>query len=180
MTGVQTCALPILRLDAFVNPVFFSVTKVEETPPPGPNRPRKKKKPNENGDSNLALALPNVVPVRRNDWPLHSFDEDSALRVASSDANGVGSSDFYVNVDNKYLRILQKDSKSDPQLLEKQFTYGFVLIGLALLQDIERHPSIEGAPPRDADREIRESSRAIAPILVPMLQSLGDLADDDI
>lgn len=162
-----------VRVDAFTNPVVLTVAKPDDYTPPISPRPRPRKKGGDGAQSNQGLALPNVVPVRRDDWESHSFDENSALSVVSGD----GSGDFYVNVDNKYLKILQKDSKTAPELLEKQFTYGFVLIGLAILQDAEKHASHDGEPDRDVDREIRETSRAIAPILVPMLQTLGDLSD---
>ena len=78
--------------------------------------------------------------------------------------------DFFVNVDNKYLKTVQKNAKKDANLvlLERRFMYANVLIGMALLSaekpssrqeadetEDEKHGAIE-------DR-IRRLTAALAP-----------------
>jgi hypothetical protein len=133
------------------------------------------------------LALPEIIDVTEENWGPNGFTEESALKI---EATGLSSEadvyDFFVNVDNKYLRIAQKESKAQPQLLEKQFAYGLVLIGMAILQDHQQRSR------KDSNAEDREegghsveeivasTTRALAPILLPLIEAIGGLSADDI
>ena len=97
--------------------------------------------------------------------------------------------DFYVNVDNKFLKIIEKESSDEPKLVKAKFIYGLVLIGLALLQDSRSVTSVNSDTAERADNPeapnieavVDVTTRAIAPILLPMLESIGalDIDDDD-
>lgn len=143
------------------------------------------------GGSNI-LALPNVIPVTEEEWTEREMNELSALRIVHAGDGPEGSEqpiyDFYVNVDNKYLRTAQKEApvSADPKLLKAQFQYALVLIGLGLLQD---EKNITGASagasndddndndnePMSIERVVEVSTRAVAPILLPMIDALGHL-----
>ena len=45
--------------------------------------------------------------------------------------------DFYINMDNLYLKTEIKPARADPRLIHARFTYGMVLLGLALVQQGE-------------------------------------------
>jgi hypothetical protein len=137
------------------------------------------------GDGGLGggLALPEVIRVREAEWEKYGFTDESALTVLNSAAEveiGRVTYDFFVNVDNKYLKIIQKEAPADTDLLENQFTYGLVLVGLALLQDSLRRAKGE-ADDHEDDIEglVSRASRAIAPMLLPLIQSIGDLSSED-
>jgi hypothetical protein len=135
------------------------------------------------GGDNTHLALPEVTPVHRHEWPLHGFGENSALKVVNVGVSNPGPTnyDFFVNVDNKYLKIIQKETSTDPSLLEKQFTYGFVLVGLALVQDAARHRDLtEGGEAIDVEEYVARTSRALAPVLLPIIQAIGGLSLEDL
>jgi hypothetical protein len=121
------------------------------------------------------LALPIVVEVKEEDWPQHGFDRSSALTVKGS---GDGTYDFFVNVDNVYLKTEQKNYKrqSDPALLEARFKFALVLIGMALLEDHGQHEN--GSTP--VEEHVEQVTRAVAPFLIPMIDSLGSLDPEDI
>ena len=129
------------------------------------------------GDSAM-LNLPNIVTVTRDKWG-DEFNELSALRVKHvglDDDSEAPVYDFYVNVDNKFLLHSQKESTGDAELLRKQFIYGFVLVGLALIQEHKRdEPTDESEPVEDF---VERTTRALAPILVPMIQTIGSLTED--
>jgi hypothetical protein len=132
------------------------------------------------GDS-TTLNLPNIVTVTRDKWG-DEFNELSALKikhVGSEEDSEAPVYDFYVNVDNKFLLHSQKESTGDSELLRKQFIYGFVLVGLALIQEHKRDERDESA---DEDEPIEafveRTTRALAPILVPMIQTIGTLTED--
>jgi hypothetical protein len=72
-----------------------------------------------------------------------------------------------------------------------RFTYGVVLLGLALVQDNEgekaKTKKVEAEEERgeeegetNIERRVAEFTRAIAPVLLPMIASLGDLDEETI
>ena len=133
------------------------------------------------GGSNSALSLPKITPVHRDKWSEHDFNEESALKVvhAGSDENE-SIYDFFVNYDNKYLLDSCKQRGADATLLEKQFVYGLVLVGLALIQDYQRRAKSHKANGEDVESFVRRTATALGPILVPMLQTIGGLAAEDL
>jgi hypothetical protein len=180
------------RIEAFSNQLTVRVRKaVPHTgggsgPRPSvPNAGRGK----EGGPS--TLQLPNIKEVHEADWGTYGHNEFSALTIINagqSDAAAAGSAtdvfDFFVNVDNRFLRIMQKESKDDPNLIKAKFVYGLVLVGLALLQEDRVAPkpkledsdedSDEDAPP-NIEANVERMTRALGPVLLPMLQSIGSL-----
>jgi hypothetical protein len=136
------------------------------------------------GGSTL-LALPEITPVHEEEWSQYGFNEFSALAAkhAGQTESGADVYDFFINVDNRFLRIAQKESREDPKLLEARFTYGMVLLGLSMLQPpVHTEVDHEGKDPiDDVEDTIAKSSTAIAPVLLPMIEAMGALAlpDDD-
>lgn len=133
------------------------------------------------GGSNSTLSLPDITPVKREDWPTHDFNETSALKVvhAGTDENE-SLYDFFINCDNKFLLHSYKQRGADPAVLEKQFTYGLVLVGLALLQDHQKRVKAEENGQADIGERVLRTTSALGPILLPMLQALGGLGVDEL
>ena len=131
--------------------------------PPGKNG-NGRKKPS-------ALNLPNIYEVEQCEWEKYDFDEKSALTVKDSGEEGY---DFYVNVDNIYCRTeLKSRTKNDPQVLKAQYKYGLVLLGLSLINSFENEKTEDDDEP--IYTRITNISKGIAPMLIPMINSLGDL-----
>jgi hypothetical protein len=72
----------------------------------------------------------------------------------------------------------------EPEMAEARFVYGMVLLGLSLLhQDVqEREPQSEPEDGPDSKIEqgciedkVEELTKAVAPVLLPMIDYLGDL-----
>jgi len=158
----------------------FSIELIE---PAGPRRRGKRKdsKPpsKENGDDTETtsyLDLPNVIEVRRDEWDQHRFDQETALVVKDSGGQGFI---FFVNMDNIHLKTEQKASGAvDSKLLEARYKYGLVLIGIALMKELAKKPQ----DPRDDDEngsdlfcQIARVTKMISPVLLPMIDGLGDL-----
>lgn len=134
------------------------------------------------------LTLPPIVPVKNGDdnWKTHNFDENTACKVIDDSEPDNPRFTFYVNVDNLYLRTDMKGAKGDIALTEKKFIWGNVLIGLALIHDHRLRGRGRSAANGDGDGEevalpeqIGKTTRALAPFLVPMIDYLGSLTDDD-
>jgi len=133
------------------------------------------------GDSgnNSSLSLPEIIPVTREKWG-DEYDELSALKVKHNPPEGDSDApvyDFYVNIDNKFLLHSQKESTAKAELLKKQFIYGFVLVGLALIQDHNGKDNRDES--ESIENYVERTSRALAPILVPMIQTIGELSEDE-
>lgn len=126
------------------------------------------------------LALPEITPVHEDEWGQHGFDELSALAAKHAGQSEDGSDiyDFFINVDNRFLRISQKESAVDPKLLEARFTYGMVLLGLSMLQPPSSGKKADDDTEKvdDVESIIAKSSSAMAPVLLPMIDAMAALA----
>jgi hypothetical protein len=140
-------------------------------------------------EDNSGIQMPNVVRVRESMWAEYKFDRNSACRVIPDEVGeGVAkqvSYTFYINVDNIFLRTDMKKSKEDPKVVEAKFLYGNVLIGLAMIQDsLAREKFRNGTVGIDeeqpAEKDVERVSRALAPFIVPMIDSLGAITAEDV
>ncbi len=131
------------------------------------------------GGAKSHLNLPNIIRVHRDKWREHGFTESSALKVVhagDSEDSSAPIYDFYVNLDNKYLLHSYKQRGADAPLLEKQFIYGLVLVGLALLQDHHRRAKLKQADGENVADLVARTTSSLGPILLPMLQTIGSLS----
>lgn len=146
------------------------------------------------------IELPEVITVRKGDerWERYGFDERTATHVISEPIEvGDESSTkhtFYINVDNVSLQTEMKGSKQDPRLLEAKFKYGNVLFGLAVLHDRDRTNGKSGAESSagggieadsdgsdiDPTEEVRRLTSAVAPVILPMIDQLSGLEENDL
>jgi len=137
------------------------------------------------------VQIPKIVPVREEGWskvPGRPFDKFTAVRIVASGAsanknNGQPIYDYYVNVDNICLNQELKSNKHiEPQLLRAQFTYAMVLCAMALIQDetqrTNRSKELEGTTP--IEEVVEQTTRALSPILLPMINALGTLGDNSL
>jgi hypothetical protein len=187
------------RVDPFENRFIVKVRPA--TDPSGGDGTRRKpptKTPGTDRDAPGGITLPEMIEVHEADWDKQSppFDKYTALRIkdaGTAESNGAADEkpsvyDFYVNMDNFYLRMEMKPSGTDPELLRKRFKYGNVLLGLALLHQEELDKKLrrakrekEGDDDDDEESEVNiedrveQFTRAIAPVLLPMIESLGGL-----
>ena len=105
------------------------------------------------------------------------MDNGSALRIRDLGATEGATATrylFQVNMDNEYLRAERRATPRKKELLEAQWRYGLVLLGLGLLRDKEPNET-------DIDEQFDErnwiaaASDAIGPVLLPLINELGDL-----
>jgi hypothetical protein len=192
-----------LASDPIMTTVFengFSVTVREAVAPnpsgtPGRNRTERGDSTDEGAPS--GISLPKVVPVYEADWGQHDppFDKYSALRIIPSSQETSNHQeedvyDFFVNMDNLYLQSELKLAGDEVELLKAQFKYGMVLVGLGLLhqhrQDKKRRPESEDAEiqaddfERDLPRKVKYFTTAIAPMLLPTINTLGELGAESL
>jgi hypothetical protein len=177
------------RIDSFLLPLTLRIQTAATNASGGTGQTKVATTGRGRRGGDTRLALPKIIPVEEKDWARQSpaFDEDTALVVihGGEDAEtGAHVYDFFINVDNKHLRLTQKDSKEEPKVLRARFIYGHVLVGLALLQQARDTPvgDASDSDPRaavDVEGLIRLVSSAIAGVLLPMMSALGMLAVED-
>jgi hypothetical protein len=129
------------------------------------------------------IDMPDIDEVERDRWSKFKFDENSACKIIEDTAEGDRSVyTFHVNIDNIYLETEMKYAKGDPAVLKAKFVYGNVLIGLALLQEHLKRPSADANQPEDwtIENHVFNTTRAIAPFVIPMIDYLGSLEAEDV
>ncbi len=156
-------------------------------------------KDGKDADAPAGISLPNIVEVDESEWEKQSppFDKHAALRIknagstedgdnetAEENADGQNGNlvyDFFVNMDNVHLKTELKSRFLDAEITRSQFKYALVLIGLALLQE-EQAKKKSGSDEEEDDKNevniedrVEQFSEAVAPILLPMINSLGEL-----
>lgn len=160
------------RIDPFLQEFFVKVEPPANSKQAGNGQ--RVKPPGKNGNGRKkpsALNLPNIYEVEMGEWEKYDFDEKSALTVKDSGEDGY---DFYVNMDNVYcLTEIKSRTTDDPQLLKAQYKYGIVLLGLSLINSFENEKAEDDDEP--IYTKISNISKGIAPMLIPMINSLGDL-----
>jgi hypothetical protein len=140
--------------------------------------------PGDEGKKAGGFALPNIIEVSKDgstgqSWEHHSFNEHSALEVKGSEEDGF---DFFVNIDNIYLLSELKSAKNtEIKAIQAKYKFGLVLIGLALLNDFSKEQKQEeGESEENVFTTIEKISKAISPVIIPMIDTLGALEVQDL
>lgn len=177
---------------------------VPGTGEPEKNRKPPSQQPGKDRELPSGITIPNIIPVHEKDWNTFDppFDRYSALRIGitdesseqvnADDDNRHDVFDFKINMDNVFLKTELKATKDDIELIHKRWQYSLVLVGLALLHEDRqqrkashngyggivangfREDSEDGSPETIEDK-VAKVSTALAPVLLPMIDSLGSL-----
>ena len=123
------------------------------------------------------LSLPNIKEVYREDWEKFHFDEKSALQI---DNNGESGYDFFINADNIHLNTEIKAKKPElTPLIRRKYMYGMVLIGLSMILDTTESVDLDDNK-IELERQAESFAKKVSPVLIPMIDNLGDLSEDKI
>ncbi len=191
------------QANPFIN--SFSIVIHEEVPPKPVKDPGERQKPpgDKRGDEREAaggIELPAYKKVPKDEWSNQSppFDQHTALIVKDS---GVSASDaaansakviydFFINTDNVHLqRYLKSELKvgEDDRVARTRFELGMMLGGLALIHQDRLDKKAnhgngndENAPRDSIETRVAEVTKAFAPFLLPMIDALGALDEEQI
>ncbi len=138
----------------------------------------KPKDKNKKGDQKApnGFALPNLGKVRSDEWGAYGMNQNSALVYVHNEDKD----DYFLNMDNTYL-LTELKGKRDAnyvELTESRYYYSMALIGMSVLSYYKNQKNQEDQP--DLAEEVRRISSMVAPILIPMLESMADLTVDDV
>ena len=177
-------------VEPFVNRFTISVGPYQQ--PSGGNGARHPRSEDGNGDGEAAkgLAIPNPVRVYEAEWETHGFNKFSALKAIydpSDDDASSGSHTYYINMDNFHLNTELKATKENPEIVKARWQYGMVLIGVALLLGDTKPEGLNGSGQESEENDgetpearVFNATAAIAPVLLPLIEHLGALSDDDL
>jgi len=149
-----------------------------DNPPPKTGGP-KEEKPG-------GISLPEPIPVFRDQWSNHDMDRYSAMRavsVGTEEGGDLGAYDYFINMDNDFLLTELKGNRLNPDVLRARYKYGMQLVALAAVRrasEEPRDPSPDGddAVQWTAEDLVAAASDALAPVLLPMVDILGDLDEE--
>lgn len=161
----------------FKNTFYVNVIKAEEPRSGGMGKPHSPTDTKIKGDrqSPGGFALPNIIPVERNDWKEYDMDRFSALVYRPTDEGG----DYVINMDNDYLLTELKSIREQSQidLTKARFKYSMTLIGMSVMSYYKhKKANLEEV---DIYDEVRRISSMISPVLIPMLESMANLDMDE-
>lgn len=184
-------------VDPFINVFVVTVGASQKlTPHPSIKGQPPGTKNGEQREIATGISMPEVRPVYEAEWEnrKHKFDKYSALEIiqegsidAEESGNGGASVySFWVNMDNIYIKTEMKNSKIDSEILKARYIYGLVLMGMALIQADANGEKTDNQIKDDGDDDIGLTleervfriSSAIAPVLLPLIESLGGLTEE--
>lgn len=128
---------------------------------------------------------PSETQLAWEDVPGDSFTANSALAIISNDeeenpynANGY---DWYVNVENKYLVNELKNSPEDADIIQGQYMYGMILMGISMLHEESTKRKTESTngnePELSLEDKVKMFSSSVSPVLVPMINELSKIPE---
>ena len=175
----QSQVTDVTRIDPFADEFEVLVTEAvrESKGEPGERKP-----PAEEGDGLRTLpsgvAMPNMIEVREADWDLHGFDSESALKVLAGDDDTY---DYFINMDNLYLlnELKALSIADDPKLMQSKFKYALVLLGMMILKEMSNGDESDFEESMSAEDAVFQFTAMVAPVILPMIDSLGDLQIED-
>lgn len=134
------------------------------------------------------LDIPNPIPIEKSQWESQTpaFDKYTALRITPQPtAPGEPDAwDYRVNVDNVYLQNFLVSKLSQAETIKLRFQVAMVLVGLSALHQrrlMESGQSAEDFPSSESNVSdmVQNMTSAIAPFLLPMIESVGELEVPD-
>lgn len=174
----------ISRVEPIIEGFFILVEdKIKKTSgKPGDRKPPSSEQEGDDIEKTSYLDLPNVIEVYQDEWERYEFDRNSSLKVIDS---GEDVYDFFVNMDNIHLLTEKKfNTKIADKLLDARYKYGMVLLGIALLNDYKNSQNnpqnVDDLDESNIYDKIIYVSKAISPILLPLIAGLGDLHEEEI
>ncbi|MBI3966171.1 MAG: hypothetical protein HY329_11095 [Chloroflexi bacterium] len=157
---------------------------VEDEPRPG-GRSRPRGADSNGTGSGVALALPSIREVRKEEWDLVQppFNQFDAIRIRH---DGEGGHDFFVNVDNTFLltELARAKGQEEKAVYKHWFKFGLVLAAVGMIRhsvrlatvgaasDSSDNCSVELVESDDLD-SIGHHATGLAQTIIPIIRTLS-------
>lgn len=179
-------------IEPFINHILLKISAEQIQKKGGKSSRRNPPLERNGGNRELpsGMQLPNIQKVYESSVEGHKtwddmtppFDKYTALMAKNvgsdyDDYDSSGIYDFFINVDNIYLQNEIKGTKRDPVALTDCFVYGMTLLGMSLIhENINKIKSNEDQNEEDIEAKVAEFTKAVAPVLIPIIVDLGELS----
>jgi len=182
----------------FVNRFELNIRAAAQPTERKPSVPRKQPgEPEQSGtDGPTGIELPKVQWIRQSDasWSRHFGGVDDCLSVIDDGGEteaGAATHDysFYLNEDNRALRFEIGSNKLAAAAIKKQFEVAITLVGLAILHDADLSSGKSKADDESENAQdgveagtarVANATRALAPIMLPLINTLSDLGQFEV
>ena len=177
------------RFSLVLRPEREDQERVQRPPKPKPDQPGRDA--GKEAQQNTKLDVPSPAEVWEKDWAVHEpqFDKFTAMRVKRQPgvANEVVGFDYYINMSNVFIDKAVKERPRRAFEIRNRYKFGMTFITLALIrQDMEARKKAlprpddddEAKQPQDLGERIDEVTSAIAPFLLPLVDSLSRITKE--
>ena len=178
------------RIEPFVNRFMLAVKAKREAQPPTPKPPLPKPdKPGsdtgKDAQDDTRLAVPTPVEVWEKDWGTRDpvFDKFTAMWIKRPPGTDENSAvfDYAINMNNVFIDQAVKEKPRRVHEIRDRYKFGMTLIAFAVIRhDLEARKQEQPAEDKqeeDQRRDVREMvaevTSAIAPFLLPLVDSLS-------
>lgn len=183
------------RIEPFRNRYTLSVKAEREdrprprqSPRPKPDKPGSETGKDAQNDSRLNVPKPSEVWEKQWDDQEPLFDKFTAMRIKQQPgAENSAVFDYFINMNNVFIDQAVKEKPRKVGEIRDRYKFGMTLLTLALIRhDLEarkRERSTEAhdeeQPQRqDVHNTVAEVTSAIAPFLLPLIDSLSRITGD--
>jgi len=121
------------------------------------------------------IKIPETIPIYEKDWESNGFNKYTALKAfKSKNKENETEFTFLVNMDNIYLQHEIKQDIYTKIESEAYFQMGLALVAISIIYDEEQNKSVLDKS-NEIEDKIEAFTRAIAPVLIPMIKEFGEL-----
>lgn len=185
------------RIEPFRNIFVLNVKPERSKSTGGPGKPVRSSDdergdggPDRRGDKgsrDMQMDIPEPIPVFESTWTSHdpAFDKFTAMRIKERPDEEETRYDYFINMDNIYLQSYLKAKPKDSGQIKLRYSVAMTLVALSVLhQDHIRKGvpnSNEDFPDATVDvrNRVAQTTSALAPFLLPMIESVGEIEGDD-
>jgi hypothetical protein len=174
------------RVEPFINRFTLVVQGQRKAHSGGKNKEKKHatEKQGKDAADDTRLNTPKPQEVWEETWADHEpvFDRMTAMRIKSAPDGGF---DYYINMDNVFLRQVTKAQSRRAKEFRDRFKFGLTMISLAMIRhDLEirkrEQPKVdddgEAKPTRPDVRDlVADVTTAIAPFFLPLIDALSSV-----
>ena len=166
-------------VEEFENHIELTVNAEQEYLGGGQGEQHRAKGGNQEGANKTSgFAMPEIVPIKKENWDEHEMNQYSALQYVPTEEGG---GDYFLNMDNVYL-LTEMNSIRDinwVELTKARYTYSMALVGMSVIGYYKNSTDVEEQQ-TDVTKQVKMISSMVAPIMIPMLEAMADLRIDDV
>ena len=157
--------------ETFPNSFEMIVEETQDYSQTGNSTGRAERHNNIGKNTQGGFAMPEIIPVHKDEWEKYDMNEQSALKYFSNETGG----DYYLNMDNTYLlnELNSNRDENKRELTRSRYTYSMTLIAMSVVGYYKNRQ--EWDEDVDINGQVEAITTMVSPVLIPMLEAMADL-----